>query len=301
MKKISIMIAAVCAVFASCSNDNGVVDNEPAKEIKASDIKLNISVADMGGSTKAAKTGWVAGDKINIWIDDMDVMSMIGDCIGRAELTLTYDGEKWTGAFDEYYATNAAGLTYTIKEAGVLNCLYEGGNKISDWSVAIADKDYTFSAPSNGAAPITPLVCFTQVGYEYDSTTQTLSAKIGGWFVLTMIQVVVPGLESSKAENYTLGCDNMYNMLGVSVNSEFGDAYADYCDTDPTCGVSNADGVAFCFYDIYDSVEPYTFTLSDGTNTWVYEAGKKEIETSSEKVYFIKLPALTEAGKWTKR
>lgn len=293
MKKTFIIIAAVCAALVSCSKDNGLENgNDPAQEIKASDIKLNISVADLGGDTKAAKTGWVAGDKINLWIDDMDVMSLIGDGKGRAELTLTYDGTNWAGSFDEYYATHASGLLHTIKPTGKLNCLYEGSNDISKYSVVISGYDYTFTLPVKVSAPITPLVCYANAGYTYNSVTNILSAEIevSDWTALTMIQVVVAGLDSSKAEDYTLSCDNMYNMPGIDIYSDSGYVYAvDPGDTDyPTCGVSNSDGVAFCFYDVWDSDGPFKFTLKDGTNTWTYTASKT-LTTDASAVKFISI------------
>lgn len=307
MKKTFILIAAVCAALASCTKNNGYLDgNGPAPEIDASDIKLNINIAEIGGGTKAAKTGWVEGDKINIWFDDLDVISLMGDNKGRAELVLTYTSGKWVAVFDEFYKTHTDGdnkfdgLFHTIKENGVLNCLYEGSNNISNYYVAVAGYEYTFTPgkwiddthiPNNTI----PLMCCANVAYSYNSVTKTVTAniRISDWTMLTMIQVVVAGLDNSKASSYTLSCNNMYNLTGVYINGVSGVVYAlAPNDTNyPTSGVSNADGVAFCFYDVWDDSAnaSFMFTLKkDGGSTKTYTT-TQTLATDSEVVKFIKI------------
>ena len=341
MKKIFILLSVVCAMsFVSCSNDDITEENEN-KVINLSDIKFNITVADLSGNpaTKAAKTGWVTGDKINIWIDNLDVISLMGNNVGRAELTLTYNGSSWDAEFDKFYAEHVDeygepnGLSHTLegKTSGILNCLYEGTNNISNYFVYCADDVYTFTpvkwkcakcgteinpndeecsnpecreenkTPASTPTNIFPLMCCADnVPYTYDKATQTITATINGWTMLTMIQVVVPGL-TGDASNYTLSCDNMYTLNSVTKTYQDINGYGEFCGDypgDPTAGVSNKDGVAFCFCDVCDPTEPFNFTLSNGTDTWTYDAGYRDIETSSDAVKFIKLPELS---SWTKQ
>lgn len=314
MKKIFILLSVVCAMaLVSCSNDDLAEENEK-KVTKWSDIKFDITVADLAGgpATRAAKKSWEEGDKINIWFDDMDVMSLMYGGLpiakGLAELTLTYQEDgTWKPEFDKFYATHISndtgkhdGFFYTIKGEGILHCLYEGSNDISKYGVNASGSDYIFYMPTNNGAPITPLMCWGRcldeknnqipATYTYDEETQTITATIDSWTMLTMIQVVVYGLDSSKASNYTLSCNNMYNVSSIYVNSEEGEFYSDGETEEPTCGVSNDDGVAFCFNDMVENAEDFVFTLSDGTNTYSYTATPKEpVTTSSDAVKFIKI------------
>ncbi|MDO5446390.1 MAG: hypothetical protein Q4F34_01250, partial [Prevotellaceae bacterium] len=271
-------------------------------------------VANLGGNsgTRAAKTGWEEGDKINIWFDDLDVISLVGDHIGRAELTLTYNGTSWDAAFDEYYAKHPQGLLYTLDDSHaprILSCFYEGGNSIEDY-YAVVDNEkvnnytsqpiYKFYPPTKNDVPITPLMCAADhVDYTFDG--ETISATIDGWMMLTKVQVVVSGLNKDNASNYTLSCDHMYNIpyaqkihAVVLQNAEYG-WFEFYPDDDenlgkPTCGVSNADGVAFCFCDVEDPDGPFTFTLNDGESEKTFTA-YTGVETFDEKVKFIKIAA----------
>ena len=68
MKKIIYLIAVTATLFASSCSKIETTEREQV----SGEIKLNIKVTDITGDTdtKAAKTGWVSGDKINIWFDD---------------------------------------------------------------------------------------------------------------------------------------------------------------------------------------------------------------------------------------
>lgn len=82
MKKILTLIAAMAA-FVACSKvdvtapDAGIAQNR--------EIKFNINVGGFGGpETKAVKTGWTSGDKINIWFNSNNYKT--------PDLVMTYDG-----------------------------------------------------------------------------------------------------------------------------------------------------------------------------------------------------------------
>ena len=80
MKKTYILLAAaaILAAAVSCNKDQ---DSTPKG------VKVNITVADLNPDTKAVKSGWTSGDKINIWFDRAESLT--------PHLIITYDGSKW--------------------------------------------------------------------------------------------------------------------------------------------------------------------------------------------------------------
>ena len=82
MKRIIIAFAAIAAAFSLVSC------NKEQIEAPSTELKLNIKVANLDGSadTKAVKTGWVAGDKLNIWFDETNYTN--------PDLVIKYDGSE---------------------------------------------------------------------------------------------------------------------------------------------------------------------------------------------------------------
>lgn len=83
MKRIIIAFAAIAAAFSLVSC------NKEQIEAPSTELKLNIKVANLDGSadTKAVKTAWVAGDKLNIWFDETNYTN--------PDLVIKYDGSEW--------------------------------------------------------------------------------------------------------------------------------------------------------------------------------------------------------------
>ena len=78
MKKAIFMAAALSlAVLSSCTK-------EIEQPSTSTDIKFNITVADVNSATKAIKQDWAAGDKLNVWF--------MFDQQQEPDLVLTYDG-----------------------------------------------------------------------------------------------------------------------------------------------------------------------------------------------------------------
>ncbi|MBQ0029440.1 MAG: hypothetical protein MJZ24_07020 [Paludibacteraceae bacterium] len=245
MKKYLLMLAtAVVALgFASCSNEEE--DETPAPK---SEIKLNISVCNLDGgnddnggvSTKAAKSGWVNGDKINIWYDEN-----FGE---KPDLVIKYNGTNWTIDTEVETSENVPSASGTIK------FLYEGYNDLSK---------YIVTSPSSSSTKWGETFNLTfgseRYSAEYTYEDGTISFSINKWIPLSEFQVVVTGI---AADEYELKCDALLKAAGFIVNSKgvstSNSAYNYY-----TNGVANADGAAFYFR--ANKSDNYTFTLKNKT------------------------------------
>lgn len=263
MKK-TILFAAVLAAlsFVSCQKDKEADIVAPAQ-----DININITVADFDApeangtmhAPAAIKTGWTNGDKINIWFDEVPKGAATPD------LVLTYNGSAW----------NASSLNNTPNASGVMHVVYEGYN---DWSKYRHTNNYLYckteqyirdwDSEGSGYAHATPLtVVKNNISYTYASNT--LTASISGWDVLSKIQIVVTGLTPSEANNYALGATNLQDMGCVYVDGANGFSQSGYGMGTKSLGVSNEDGVAFYFSALNGAGSPtdITFELIDNTGS----------------------------------
>lgn len=119
MKKIVISLAAmlVALSFVSCNKE----EESPAQTEKQ-EIQFDFTVGDLIPETRAAKTDWVDGDKINIWFD--------GNSEKTPDLVITYDGSKWkAGELRE-------GCELTEGTGKTLAALYESQNDLSKYSLS---------------------------------------------------------------------------------------------------------------------------------------------------------------------
>ncbi len=246
MKRIIIAFAAIAAAFCFVSCNKEQID------ASSTDFKLNIKVANLDGSadTKAVKTKWESGDKINIWY--------IGNSQNDPDLVIRYDGSKWTKDVTAKVSGNEP------KANGYLFYYYEGGNDLSKYS----ESDGMYYGAMNLLYEADVRNCGT---YTYDGGT--LNAEIKGWTPVSQFQVVVTDIDPSK---YQLKCSNLLKFSGfgfsggASINTEFAgyDAYVQ-------C-VENKDGAAFYFGSARD--------LSDRAN---YVFTLKNTETNEERAYIV--------------
>ena len=83
MKKIFVVAALAASVFTmfSCEKANQLADENQS-------IEINVTVGNL--DTKALKTGWVNGDIINVYLDNVTAYT--------PDFTLTYDGTKWVAS-----------------------------------------------------------------------------------------------------------------------------------------------------------------------------------------------------------
>lgn len=259
MKKIFVMMAAAVAAlgFTSCSNEVEEVA-ESSKE-----LKVNVSVADlnMGAQTRAVKTGWEDGDKINIWYK--------GNTQLDPDLVIKYDGTNWA---------KDASATVSGKEpseSGEICFVYEGGNDLSKYEKNTSLHAYrgtmnlVFS--SNSSHPTT---------YTYSEGVLSFEIGTDNWYPQSEFQVVVTGIDPTK---YQLKCSNLLKFVafGVNINgiSTANDDYDQYVS-----GVANPDGAAFYFKGakVLSDAANYVFTI-------------KNLDTNEEKTYTVTGKAVTNA------
>lgn len=274
MKKLAIIIAAAVAAFAfsSCNKiDNAAEEN--------SGIKFNITVANPGGSdTKAVKTGWTNGDKINIWFDS--------HATATPDLVITYNGTSWIAS--ELSSTVKDGLI--IGNTGTMVYFYEGGNDLSYFTNNhYSSTSHTFSAPYGSSpeefyAPTLMLSShggggtnYSAMNYAYDGTELTLN--LNRWGYITNIQVVVTGLSGNPEDWYLYGDDydiadqwnsiQDFRLRDGGVSHGFSSKYSR--------GTDNAEGVAFYFREAspkyYNNVgfTTHNLILTNGTDTYKFK------------------------------
>lgn len=246
MKKIyTLMIAAVAAFgFTSCSN------NEVDEVIEQKqEMKLNISVADLdlNAATRAVKTGWEAGDKINIWFK--------GNMQQNPDLVIKYDGTKWDKDTSATLSGNEPAAS------GDILYFYEGRNNLSSYSYSYL----SFIPAASFDAPIA-LLFSGVVSYTY--TAGTLSFNLNNWKPLTEFQVVVTGIDPTA---YELKCTNLMMSAAITLASDHISAGAVDFNI-YTSGIANADGAAFYFTVAGDNTASatYTFTLKNTATSAEY-------------------------------
>ena len=251
MKRISIIIASALAAMLSASCSKSI--ETPAAPSPGESIILDLSIAgfDGAGDTKAKKTGWVAGDKLNLWFDDWNTEQANNP---TPDLVITYDGTKWTAG------EIAAGRS--LRAGGKFSVMYEGSNNLSEYTPDFFSISQFFRPHKElyavGRVYFMPLV-FECERIDYTYADNKLSATISGWKTPTALKVLVKGLNPAEAKSYILqtadvttpGTEMYPDCIGGIVVD-----VSDYCPTfgllvpdSSGCmgGVPDADGVAFYY------------------------------------------------------
>ena len=281
MKKIIIAFAALAAAFSLVSC------NKEQIETPSSALKLNITVADIGGAaTKAVKTGWVTGDKINIWYDS--------NVTANPDLVIAYDGTAWS--VDESATVSGA----VPAASGNLKVVYVCGKTLaSDFSKN--DLTSVFNSPFlmftlktstdekiegvNYAYDI-PLISLGSTTYTYDENT--LTASIDSWSLdkVNNCQTVITNLPEGQ---WFLRCDKLMPRRSFVLNEN------DFSASNPNpneyvCPVDNEDGKAFYAYTCYTSGD-FVFELYniDTNAKYSFTATGKSLDGTGNKLNAIKI------------
>ena len=287
MKKISILLASAAALLAASCNKI----EAPIQDGSSSDIKLNLTVSGFGGSdTKAAKTGWVSGDKINIWFDDWNYETMTENHV--PDMIISYDGSAWA------ISSQVEGLSSRLKNpGGNLTAVYEGFNDLSKydcrWYINMEwfHPANRYITDAEGTAYHNSMVVYKVYNsYSYDGTT--LTANLDNWYFGTQFKVLIKGSTMSADESYLqvkkAGKDEYADCKGaivVNTNSNYptiSDGSSNYNGF--AGGVQEADGIAFYYSSLSASSEDIEFNLYNGsTKVATFTAKGKTVSCESTK------------------
>ncbi len=284
MKKIFYLLAAAATLLAASCNKIETTE----QEITPDAIQLNIKVANLTDTpdTKAAKTGWVSGDKINIWFDDWNFNEKAEN--HTPDMVITYDGSTWK------VSSQVDGLSSRLKANGKLTALFEGYNDLSKYTYEYYNGEWFHPAKKylgiagNNDVYNSPMVV-AAVGLSYSYSNGTITANLNDWNFHTQFKVLLKNDNSKlihSADKYYLqvknittgeyagakgaivvksGSDNPTIAFGASNQKGFAG------------GVQEADGIAFYYVDLSASSANIQFTLynsQDATVTTYTATGK---------------------------
>jgi|GEM_PF-1786726 len=230
MKKCLFIILTVVTFCVAACTKAEITNTESPQA-----VKINVTVADMEPGTKAVKTGWTTGDKINIWFDDVTS--------DTPHLIITFNGTTWdSGTIDP-----TAEAALKTDGTGTFKYLYEAGNDISKYSVSFGYM-YDFPDGSIGSqgyyAPVLTVTSpGTDLNYTYDGSV--LNLNLNEWWYMTNAQVVVTGLSGNPEDWYLKASSSNQWDVPADFRNRTGGGW-EYGISDPASrGTSNGDGVAF--------------------------------------------------------
>ncbi len=293
MKKIIYLLAAAATLLAASCNKIETTE----QEITPDAIQLNIKVANLTGTpdTKAAKTDWVSGDKINIWFDDWNLTEKADNQI--PDMVITYDGSVWK------VSSQVSGLSLRLKANGNLTALFEGYNNLSKYT-------YQYYGGGEWFYPATvkpeianyenvynsPMVAYAQ-GLSYSYSAGTITANLDNWNFNTMFKVLLKNDNFKlihSAEKYYLQVKNITTgkyagtkgAFVVMSNSNYptiSDGSSNYYGF--AAGVQEADGIAFYYTGLSANSADIQFTLYNGQDATIttYTATGKTVTCEGTK------------------
>ena len=277
MKKIIYLFAAAATLLAASCNKIETTE----QEITPDAIQLNIKVANLTDTpdTKAAKTGWVSGDKINIWFDDWNFEEKAENHI--PDMVITYDGSVWK------VSSQVSGLSARLKANGKLTALFEGYNNLSKYTYQYyGDGEWFYPAQVTPAIANyssvynSPMVAYA-VGLSYSYSVGTITADLDNWNFNTMFKVLLKNDNSQlihSAEKYYLQVKNIttgdyagtkgaFVVMPHSNYPTISDGSSNYYGF--AAGVQEADGIAFYYTSLSASSADIQFTLYNGQDETV--------------------------------
>lgn len=277
MKKIIYLFAAAATLLAASCNKIETTE----QEITPDAIQLNIKVANLTGTpdTKAAKTRWVSGDKINIWFDNWNFDEKADNHI--PDMVITYDGSVWK------VSSQVSGLSARLKANGMLTALFEGYNNLSKYTYQYYGGGEWFY-PANVQPAIanysnvynSPMVAYA-VGLSYSYSVGTITADLDNWNFNTMFKVLLKNDNSKlthSADKYYLQVKNIttnefagtkgaFVVMSHSNYPTISDGSSNYYGF--AAGVQEADGIAFYYTGLSASSADIQFTLYNGQDETV--------------------------------
>ena len=269
-KRILLAVLALVAAFTSCSKSE-MPNNEQTDA-----IKLNITVAGLSTETKAVKSKWVNGDKLNLYFNGWNKDATEENYQSQPDMILIYDGSKWE------IQSQVSSLSTRLKNSGETftvfwestNNLMSFTNEYDSYSVWYYTPQYTY----NEDVYHTPMLVYSAgIDYTFDGTT--LTANVSSWdFRDSKFKVLVKtDLTTLKenANNFVLQVkvgESSYAVGRGPINVDRSE-YVNYINTGScnTIGMQGAvvesDGLAF-YYNSCEATnsDVILFTLIDTAN-----------------------------------
>ena len=271
MKKIAIAFAAMMAAFSfvSCNKEKTPAQTEMPK------VRFVFTVGDLAPETKAAKTGWTDGDRINIWFDD--------NCEVTPDLVLTYNGATWDSGKPR------EGVSFA-NPGGKISAMYESLNDLSKYKME-KDAEKGNLCFSYGKSS---MVAYNvgRSDYSYSEREGTLSATLDNWSVISGVQVTLTGLPEGEFAlcadaDGALGVANCFILDAVNGIEPYGSTFG-FAESQSKEGEA-----VFFFYALQDSDVEYkdvTFIL--------FPKVDGSYSSSSERAYSTTIPLLKKTGTY---
>lgn len=191
MMKKALLFLCLAAGLMSCAQEILNTEKETPQN-KGVPMTFNVTVLE----TKAAKTGWVDGDKIYVFFNGLETKYLV----------MTYStGTGWSDASGggDLLDTDFSGLGTKKLTAVHFPVAVD---------VTFADGKFSFTS---GGKPVYNYYLFeTGKDYTVDGTTITATLSMGK--PADMVQIHVAGIESSVAD-YTFGCSKIRPVACKSV------------------------------------------------------------------------------------
>ena len=256
-KRILLAVLALVAAFTSCSKSE-MPNNEQTDA-----IKLNITVAGLSTETKAVKSNWVNGDKLNLYFNGWNEYATEENYQSQPDMILIYDGSKWE------IQSQVSSLSTRLKNSGeTFTVFWESTNNLMSFTNEYYSSSVWYYTPKNNnqytynedVYPTPMLVYSAGIDYTFDGTT--LTANVSSWdFRDSKFKVLVKTdlttTLKENANNFVLqvkvvGGESPYAVGRGSINVDLS-FYVNYintggCNTSGMQGaVVESDGLAFYY------------------------------------------------------
>ena len=270
-KRILLAVLALVAAFTSCSKSE-MPNNEQTDA-----IKLNITVAGLSTETKAVKSKWVNGDKLNLYFNGWNKDATEENYQSQPDMILIYDGSKWE------IQSQVSSLSTRLKNSGeTFTVFWESTNNLMSFTNEYDSYSVWYYTPKNNNQDTvyhTPMLVYSAgIDYTFDGTT--LTANVSSWdFRDSKFKVLVKTdlttTLKENANNFVLQVkvgENSYAVERGPINVDRSQ-YVNYINTGScnTIGmqgaVAESDGLAF-YYNSCEATnsDVILFTLIDTAN-----------------------------------
>jgi len=199
MKKYLLVIVATMVALVSCEKEI----EEPTKDIDeptvVSPVAFNLT-AKHPGETRAAKSGWEAGDVIFVFFNNVPAPKF---------LKMSYDGSQWTSAEMDGSTAIASALGLKNGDTGTMRAVFLPFG--SDATVSASGTDFVFNK--------TWYAYYLTATLDYTVADNAVSGAFNMMIPDDYVQFFVEDAAATD-EAYTLGCDAVIPTGVASITSD---------------------------------------------------------------------------------